>query len=153
MGPEGQVPQRLGQAGAVDGHALEDLERDGAVVQAYNDDRHACRRSLACEIWPDLMSSSMSESSAFCQSSAPGTRPDSFIIARVSDNRLSRTSYSGPISNSRRRRSHDANAGLAPLVEMAMVSSPRRTMAGRNTEQCPGSSALLTQTPAPSASS
>ena len=42
-----QVVERLGQATLGDGHALEEIERHRAVVQSDDDDRHACRRSLA----------------------------------------------------------------------------------------------------------
>ena len=42
-----QVVERLGQASLGHGHALEQVERHGAVVQSDDDDRHACRRSLA----------------------------------------------------------------------------------------------------------
>ena len=42
-----QVVERLGQATLGDRHALEQVERHGAVVQSDDDDRHACRRSLA----------------------------------------------------------------------------------------------------------
>ena len=51
-----------------------------------------------------------------------------------------------------RARSHEARAGLAPPVETAMVTGPSRCTDGRMNEQCATSSALLTHTPAASAS-
>ena len=45
-----EVVEGLGQTGVADRHALQHLEGHRAVIQAYDDDRHACRRSLALSI-------------------------------------------------------------------------------------------------------
>src|SRR5207302_1457945 len=80
--------------------------------------------------WPFRMSSSMSESSALCQSTASVVRPCAFTESRASANRSSKTSYSGPMSPARRSRNQRANAGLRPEVPTVMARSPRRSTEG-----------------------
>src|SRR5205814_717457 len=145
-----QVVQRLRQARVAHGHPLQHVERNGAVVQADDEDRHAWRRSLARVIWPFLMSSSMSESRAFRQSRASVDRPAAFTASRASANMTARTSYSGPTSAASRVRSQADSAGLKPPVETVTMTGPRRITDGRVYEHEAGSSAALTQTPAAS---
>src|SRR5581483_5447623 len=148
-----QIAQHLREARGRNVHPLEQFERDGAMVQSDDDDRHACRRSLASATWPFLISSSMSESRAFCQFSPSVERPSARTASRSAASRSTSTSYSGPISAARRFLSHDATAGLRPPVDTATVREPRRMIAGWVAEQWSGSSTLLTQTPAASPSS
>src|SRR5205807_4479909 len=110
------VGQRLGQERVGDRHPLEELDRDGAVIQSDDDDRHAWRRSLAWLTWPLRIRSSMSESNALRQSIASDDRPPARTASRSPATRSSRTSYSGPMSASSRPRSQAATAGLRPDV-------------------------------------
>ena len=83
--PAGEVVQRLGRPGGRHRHRFEDPERGGAVVESYDDDRHAWRRSLAWAVRPDRISSSMSQSSAGRQSTSSVDRPAAFSWSRASD--------------------------------------------------------------------
>src|SRR5437588_9215519 len=94
-----EVVQRLRQARLVHRHALKHVQRDGAVVQADDDDRHASRRSLAWRTWPARIRSSMSESRTDFQSKSSVDAPPARTRSRASDKSSSRTWYSGPISS------------------------------------------------------
>ena len=61
-------------------------------------------------------------------------------------------SYSGPSSFSKRRRNHEASAGLRPPVDTVTSNAPLRRTDGSVNEQLSGSSAPLTHTPAASPS-
>src|SRR5439155_13665580 len=101
------IAEDLGQTRGRHVHSLEQLERDGAMVQSDDDDRHACRRSLASATWPFLISSSMSESRAFCQFRPSVERPSALTASRSAASRSASTSYSGPTSSASRVLSQD----------------------------------------------
>ena len=152
--PRAEVVQGLGQPGVVDRHPLEQVERRGAVVQSDDDDRHACRRSLASARCPSRIISSIPESRArFQPGSSVGFAPRDRDRPGLGEHRRSAARIRGRARPSKRSRSHAASAGLCPPVANVTSSGPRRTRAGRVNEQCAGSSAALTHTPAASASS
>src|SRR5207249_606231 len=113
----GDVRQHLGQPGRRHVHPLEHLERNGAMAQSDGDDRHACRRSPAWATWPCRMRSSMSEFSAFYQSSPSVERPAARTASRSVASKSRMTSYSGPSDEASRVFSQDAKAGLLPPVD------------------------------------
>ena len=76
--------------------------------------------------------------------SSTGT-PDARSSSRASDKMSSSVAYSGPSSSARRRRSHEARAGLRPPVPIVTTRSPWRTTDISVNEQFSGSSAEFTQ--------
>src|SRR5204862_5974050 len=127
-------------------HALEQLDRGGAVVDADDDQRHEFRSSFASATRPARTRSTMPESKARCQSALSLERPEARQASRASESSSSRTSYSGPSSSFKSRRRWAARAGLRPPVPTATTRSARRITDIIVKEQFAGPSALLTQT-------
>ena len=115
----GQVVQHLGQRDLRDRHPLEQLDRNGAVVQADDDERHVLKSSFASSMRPARTSSTMPDRNACCQSASSLERPEARSASRASESRSSRVAYSGPISSSSLRRRWAASAGLRPPVPIA----------------------------------
>ena len=88
-----------GSAIVRDRHPLEQLDGNGAVVQADDDERHVLKSSFASSMRPARTSSTMPERNACCQSASSLERPEARSASRASESRSSRVSYSGPISS------------------------------------------------------
>src|SRR5439155_11136466 len=117
-------------------------ESDHAYAHAATFSRARSRRAASSDGAPSS-NASRPASSAASQSAAPARRP----AARSSRRASAATSASGPYASgsdtSIRWRTARASAGLAPPVETATVTAPRRTTAGRFASQCAGTSAAL----------